>query len=97
MHKNKTEDYDHILCSGTFIKKESRFYKIFKKTYIHFLKKYLKKYNKLNYIILYNKYKNQYKKNEINKMFKQVDSDEHVIEEIIEEYEFLREVREIMW
>lgn len=91
-YKKKQKKYKFFKIFKIFKKK---LYKIFKKTYIHFQKKYLKKYNRLNYIILYNKYRNQYKKKEINKIFKQFENEQQDIEEILDEYDDLPEDRKI--
>ena len=49
----------------------------------------------MNYIILYNKYKNQYKKKEINKVNKQAEVEQEDLEEILEDFDDLPQDRKI--
>lgn len=74
---------------------KKRLNKVLKKTYLYHFKKYLKKYSYLNYMILYYRYKNQYKKKQINLIVEQAKNEQEDIEEIFEKFNDLPEDRKI--
>jgi hypothetical protein len=76
-----------------FKKFKIRSNKIFKKIYFSFLKRYFKKYLNLNFIIIYNEYKQFYRKQILARILKNSVYEQKHIDLILEEFDELPEER----